>query len=235
MKKTIFYIVLAVVTLSCIFYGITKNLGDIRLALHGENEAEQGASGGKFYINEEFAAFSGIEVNAAVMELVIEEGEAFKVEGPYNRDYLKPELSLNNGVLKVIQKGKKRTLNAGSHRCRVVITIPRGHALDSVYINSNVGDVKIRELEAKTIGINVNVGEIDVRRVDFESIDCETNVGEISINPLDGLDDYEITASTDVGEVNVDGRSYKRSYNQRGAGNKKIKVNANVGEINIKA
>lgn len=234
MKKTIFYMVLAVVTLSCIFYGITKNLGDIRLALHGENEAGQGASERKFYINEEFAAFSGIEVNAAVMELVIEEGEAFKVEGPYNRDYLKPELSLNNGVLKVIQKGKKRTLNAGSHRCRVVITIPRGHALDSVYINSNVGDVKIRELEAKTIGINVNVGEIDVRRVDFESIDCETNVGEISINPLDGLDDYEITASTDVGEVNVDGRSYKRSYNQRGNGSKKIKVEANVGEINLR-
>lgn len=235
MKKTIFYIVLAAVTLSCIFYGITKNMGDIKLTLNDENEREQGASDGKFYVNEEFTAFSAIEVNAAVMELVIEEGEAFKVEGPYNRDYLKPELSLNNGVLKVIQKGKKKTLNAGSHRCRVVITIPRGHALDSVFINSNVGDIKVRELEAKTIGINVNVGEIDVRRVDFESIDCETNVGEISINPLDGLDDYEITASTDVGEVKVDGRSYKRSYNQRGAGNKKIKVNANVGEINIKA
>ena len=235
MKKTIFYIVLAVVTLSCIFYGITKNIGDIRFALHGENEAEQEASERKFYVNEVFESFSGIEVNAAVMELVIEEGAAFKVEGPYNRDYLKPELSLNNGVLKVIQKGKRKTLNAGSHRCRVVITIPRGHALDSVYINSNVGDIKVRELEAKSIDINVNVGELDVRRVSFETIECETNVGEISINPLDGLDDYEITASTDVGEVKVDGRSYKRSYNQRGAGNKKIKVNANVGEINIKA
>ena len=168
------------------------------------------------------------------MELVIEEGPAFKVEGPYNRDYLKPEVSLNNGLLKVIQKGKKRNMNAGSHRCRMVITIPSGNVLDSVFINTNVGDVKLRELETKSIDINVNVGEIDVRRVAFESIGCESNVGEITINPLDRLDDYSITASTDVGEVRVDGRSYKRSYNQKGSGSKKIKVEANVGEINIR-
>ncbi len=234
MKKTIFYIVLAVVTLSCIFYGLKKNVGDFGISLHGDDEREQNSSRDKFYVNEDFESFSAIEVDAAVMELVIEEGNTFKVEGPYNREYLKPELSLSNGVLKVIQKSKKRTMTAGSHRCRMVITIPSGNALDSIFINSNVGDIKIRELEAKSIDINVNVGEIDVRRSSFESIECDSNVGEISINPLDGLDDYDITASTDVGEVKVDGRSYKRSYNQRGSGNKKIKVQSNVGEINIK-
>ncbi len=234
MKKVIFYIVLAVITLGCIFYGLKKNVGDFGISLHGDNESEKGASRDKFYVNEKFESFSAIEVNGAVMELVIEEGNAFNVESSYNRDYLKPEVSLSNGLLKVIQKSKKRTMNGGSHRCRVVITIPSGNALDSVFIDTNVGDVKVRELETKSIDINVNVGEIDVRRVTFESIECESNVGEITIDPLDGIDDYSITASTDVGEVKVDGRSYKRSYNQKGSGSKKIKVEANVGEISIK-
>ena len=234
MKKVIFYVVLAAITIGCIFYGLRKNVGEIRFGLHGEDGTEQTSSIGKFQVSQVFDGFSEIEVNAGVMELVIEEGAAFKVEGPYNREYLKPEIRLNNGVLNVIQKGKKRTINAGSIKCRLVITIPSGTCLDSVYINTNVGDVKLKEIEAKSIDINVNVGEIDVRRVDFETICCESNVGEISINPREGIDDYAITASTDVGEVNVDGRSYKRSFNQRGSDNKKIKAKANVGEINIK-
>ena len=234
MKKAIFYIVLAAITLSCIFYGITKNAGDIRFSLREDKENEQESSNKKNFVYEVFESFSGIEVNAAIMELVIEEGSEFKVEGPYNRDYLKPEISLNNGVLRISQKGKKRTLNAGSHRCKVVVTIPREHALDSVYINTNVGDVKVRELEAKDIDINVNVGEIDIRRAAFDRIECESNVGEISINPRGSIDEYSISASTDVGEVKVDGQSYKRSYNQKGDEAKKIKAKANVGEIDIK-
>ena len=83
-------------------------------------------------------------------------------------------------------------MNAGSHRCKVVVTIPREHALDSIYINTNVGDVKVRELEAKDIDINVNVGEIDIRRAAFDRIECESNVGEISINPRGSIDAYSI-------------------------------------------
>ena len=234
MQKAIFYTLLIVITLGFVFYGVKKNSSDFRMSWHRDNSIEEESDRKNLLINEVFDSFSEIEVDAAVMELVIEEGSAFKVEGPYNREYLKPEITVNNGVLKVFQKGKKRTVNAGSHKCRVVITIPSGTSLNAVYVNSNVGDVKVREIEAKSINIEVDVGEIDVRRAAFETIECETNVGEITIDPQDAFDDYDISASTDVGEVRIDGRSYKRSYNQRTNSSKKITAKANVGQINIK-
>jgi hypothetical protein len=80
----------------------------------------------------------------------------------------------------------------------------------------------------------LNVGEIDVRNIDFEDIRCNNNVGEISINPVADIDEYDISASTDVGEVRVDGHNYKKSYNSRGNGKRKIKLDNNVGEINIR-
>ena len=43
-----------------------------------------------------------------------------------------------------------------------------------------------------------------------------------------------MSLSTDVGEVHVDGKRYKKNYNVRGNGSKKIKANTNVGEINVK-
>ena len=80
----------------------------------------------------------------------------------------------------------------------------------------------------------MNVGEIDVRNVVFNELRSNNNVGEISINPVSNLDDYDISASTDVGEVRIDGRNYKKSYNSHGNGRKKIRIDTNVGEINIR-
>ena len=68
----------------------------------------------------------------------------------------------------------------------------------------------------------------------FDNVSIDNNVGEVSVYTAANLDDYDISLSTDVGEVNVEGRSFKRSYNQHGNGNKKIKVKTDVGEINLK-
>ena len=41
MKKIIFIIVLAVITLSCIVYGINRNLGDVKEIVHVDFDAEK--------------------------------------------------------------------------------------------------------------------------------------------------------------------------------------------------
>ncbi len=116
----------------------------------------------------------------------------------------------------------------------MVITIPSSASLSSIDINSNVGEIKLRDIKAEKIDLAVNVGEVSVRNVSFDEINCDTNVGEININPEGNLEDYGMSLSTDVGTVHVDGHNYKRSYNCRGNGKKSITSNSNVGEINVR-
>ena len=73
---------------------------------------------------------------------------------------------------------------------------------------------------------------VSTEQVPVPNID--NNVGEVSVYTDANLDDYDISLSTDVGEVTVNGRSYKRNFNQNGNGKGKIKIDTNVGEINLK-
>ncbi len=241
MKKTIFLIILGVVTVFCIIYGTTKHVGGtfrvcgfpfIRIGDNLEDDDYGEDKRDSMEVNLE--KFSSIKVNATVMEIRIEDGEQFKFESTYTRDLLKPECSVKNGVLEVSQPKQKNGFKSGNNHCRVVITIPSGTKLSDIDINSNVGDIKLRKLIAETIDIDLNVGEISVRDVEFEKIDVDNNVGEISINPEGNIDDYSISVSTDVGGVRVGGKHYKRSYNSKGNGKKRIRTNTNVGEVNIK-
>ncbi len=244
MKKTVLLIALGIITIFCICYGTYKHLGGfgrmfkdggINISFDDEEVDNNEVHGGKNSYDEKLESFSSIKIDAAVMGITIEQGDDFRIESSFNRESMRPKFSVNGNKLVVSQGARKQHgINMGSQNCRLVITIPSGTSLSSIDIDSNVGDVRLRELEAEEIDIDLNVGEIDVRNVVFNELRSNNNVGEISINPVSNLDDYDISASTDVGEVRIDGRNYKKSYNSRGNGHKKINVNTNVGEINIR-
>ena len=244
MKKTVLLIALGIITIFCICYGTYKHLGGfgrmfkdggINISFDDEEVDNNEVHGGKNSYDEKLESFSSIKIDAAVMGITIEQGDDFRIESSFNRESMRPKFSVNGNKLVVSQGARKQHgINMGSQNCRLVITIPSGTSLSSIDIDSNVGDVRLRELEAEEIDIDLNVGEIDVRNVVFNELRSNNNVGEISINPVSSLDEYDISASTDVGEVRIDGRNYKKSYNSRGNGHKKINVNTNVGEINIR-
>ena len=244
MKKTVLLIALGIITIFCICYGTYKHLGGfgrmfkdggINITFDDDEVDNNEVHGGKNSYDEKLESFSSIKIDAAVMGITIEQGDDFRIESSFNRESMRPKFSVNGNKLVVSQGARKQHgINMGSQNCRLVITIPSGTSLSSIDIDSNVGDVRLRELEAEEIDIDLNVGEIDVRNVVFNVLRSNNNVGEISINPVSNLDEYDISASTDVGEVRIDGRNYKKSYNSRGNGHKKINVNTNVGEINIR-
>ncbi len=249
MKKTIFLIILGVVTVGCIIYGTVYHIGGgfKNLKRSGFIVTDDGKDGGfslhfdfdtdeetndEHNLNQKLQAFSKIKIDSAIMEIRIEEGNDFYISSNWNRDWLRPEVSVNNGVLNVIQKSNRKN-KAGTNNCRVTITVPADTKLGDIDIDSNVGEIKLRKLEAEDVSINLNVGEISLRDMNFENVTIDNNVGEVSVDTDASLDDYDISLATDVGQVNYIGRSYKRSYNQNGSGKNRIKINTNVGEINV--
>ena len=246
MKKTILIIILVLITAGCIFYGTKKHFGNhVKFFDHGLINIELGDDGFEDEkksddnreesrsIDQTLEKFSNIKIDSAIMEIRLETGDNFSIQGSWNKSWLRPEVSVNNGTLNVLQKSRKRN-NTGNNNCRITITIPEGSKLSDITIDSNVGEIKFRKIAAEDIHIDLNVGEISLRDVNFENVIIDNNVGEVSVDTDANLDDYEISLSSDVGQVNVNGRSYKRSYNQRGSGKNRIKIDTNVGEINLK-
>ena len=235
MKKTILFVVLGIITVCCIIYGTSKHLGFGNPVTAHFDDGEKYERSGKREINEVLESFSEIKMRANIMSLTIEEGPEFRIDGSFSKESLRPQVSVKNGHLQISQHSPQRGFVSGSQHCKVVITIPSGTHLSNIDINASVGDIRLRDLSANNIDIDLNVGEIDVRKVQFNSIECDNNVGEISIEPAADLSEYTMSLSTDVGEVRVDGKSYRRSYNSRAADtSKKIKADTNVGEINIR-
>lgn len=242
MKKTIFLVALGVITVFCICYGTAKHMGgmknvfgDCGIHFSFDDDCDLEEDNGKFSLNQKLEKFSELDIDVRIMALTIQEGTDFAIESSFNKSYLKPVLEVRGNTLKISQQNYKSFgLNAGSQTCRVLLTIPSGTSLGSLNVSSNVGDVRLRDFNAEKIDLNLNVGEVTIRNVDFNDFICSNNVGEISVDPVADINDYDMKLSTDVGEISVDGHSYKRSYNTRGTAGKKIIVDTNVGEINIR-
>ena len=242
MKKNTLIIILGVITIFCIIFGSVKHIGGGIKAFRewgidkdddwedsGKTDSETTSS-----FNQNLEAFSEIKINTGIAEVKIEEGNQYTIESTFSKSWLKPSVSVKNGTLEVSQQRKKGPTLGGNHVCRITVKVPSGTKLDEIKINSNVGDLKLREISAQKIDLNLNVGEVTVRRVDFSNLDVNNNVGEIDIDPLDDINNYDISIGTDVGDVSVDGRSYKRNYTSKGNGKKKIKAQTNVGEVRIR-
>jgi len=251
MKKTVLLIILCVITVFCIIIGTIRNVGrgfnlfNNSVISLGEDEPEvnfkwhwhsdnDGNKESNFSINQSLDKFSAIRIDGSVMEIRVEEGDKFYFDSTFTRDWLRPNVSVENDTLVIKQGRQKNGFKGGNNNCRIVITLPSGTKLSDIVIDSNVGDIRLRELSAEKIDIQTNVGEVSVRDVSFDRLEVDSNVGEISIDPVYNLNEYSISASTDVGEVRVDGKKYKRNYNSTGSTDKRIKLSANVGEVNIK-
>ena len=241
MKKNTLLIILGLITILCIIFGSVKHIGGGIKALRewgiseydDWDDSDKNDSESKSSFNQTLEAFSEIKMNTGIAEVKIEEGNQYQIECNFSKSWLKPSFSVKNGTLEISQQRKKGPTLGGNHVCRITLKVPSGTKLDKININSNVGDLKLRDISAEKIDLNLNVGEVTVRRVDFTKLDVNNNVGEISIEPVDDIANYDISIETDVGDVSVDGRSYKRNYASKGNGNKKIKAQTNVGEVRI--
>ena len=251
MKKTVLLIILGVVTVFCVIFGTIRNVGkgfnlfnnpvihlgdddpevNFKWEWHSDND---GNKENNYSISQSLDKFSAIRIDGSIMEIRVEEGDRFYFDSTFTRDWLRPKISVENETLVVKQGRHKSGFKGGNNNCRVVITVPSGTKFSDIVIDSNVGDIRLRGLTAEKIDIQTNVGEVSVRDVSFDKLEVNSNVGEISIAPVYSIDEYSISASTDVGEVRVDGKKYKRNYNASGSTGKRIKLSANVGEVNIK-
>lgn len=260
--KAAILFVLTIITVVCIIVGTTRFTGNVKsniknsLKEHGitingfdwdwdfddeddfiEIEGKDGKDGntsvrGAKSVFSNLDAFTNLKIDAKVMSVTIKNGDKFNYCCRYNKDKLKPEVTNENGTLKIVQNGYKN--NNGNLKCNLEITVPRYTQLDDVCLELNVGEINLEGFDCDTLKVTNNVGEIDIEDINFEELEAKTNVGELSIRTMSSLDEYKINAETNIGELRIGNKDYRHSYSQNGSTSKRINAVTNVGEVSVR-
>ncbi len=121
---------------------------------------------------------------------------------------------------------------------------------DEVVIKTGVGEAYISNLISKKTSINTGVGEFKINNSDLSNLELKSGVGDVNINAkIDGdceikggignielnlntnIDNYRFDFSNGIGDISVNGSSYKHYKNRDGE--YCMKVNNGIGDIEI--
>ena len=176
--------------------------------------------------------FNTISIEGSVLAIEILRGNSYTISSRYTSSRLKPEYSLRNGKLFIVQHAGKRRV-VGNHKCSIKITVPYGVTIDNLDIDINVGAVQLSGFDVKNASVHTDVGAISIEKLDFDDMYIKSDVGAVAIELLDDERNYEINARSDVGGITVDGNSVKRRYSHKGTNNKQLRIKTSVGGVEI--
>lgn len=104
----------------------------------------------------------------------------------------------------------------------IIIYVPEGESLDNVYLNSDVGDVKIDGITTvNSLEIGTDVGDIKINDGTYKNVNIHTNVGDIKASGIKVTND--LNANSDVGDVEINGEFACD-----------VNIETNVGDIEFK-
>lgn len=243
MKKTIFLLVMTVITVASIMWGTAVHMGGHWNFLDTSDETKNLEN------KAVLETFDTIQADVDVMNLEIKTGDDFSFQYDATDD-LVPQYQITDGKL-TIEQHKKRNKFHGTHNCTVVVTVPEGTVLKTVDITSSVGDITIRQVDVDMCNGKTNVGDVDIDDAEvtqiiwtsdtgdvelndctFTTVDISSDVGDVEIGSRNSLTDYSYDMKTDVGEIIVNGEEYGKKCKSAGKAGS-ITVRTDVGDITV--
>ncbi len=248
--KNYYLAVLGLLTAAAIIVGISLHLGGFPFG-KGFNMFGLGIGSGKMTsFGDEVEGVTDVNIDAKIMDINIVYGDKFSYEYE-GRDDLKPDISVNDGELKVKQSGNKPKGINGNYKCNLNIEIPEdakfgffkadlnmgnlvveGFEAEDVDFDLSMGNVEVKELKAENIDIDADMGNVEIFSAEFKELHGEANMGNVVVQSVNDLDDYDIEASTNMGDINIDGKNVSKNYNTKGDAGK-IRISANMGNVEI--
>lgn len=259
MKRSMYLIIISIVTILCILIGAFSNL---RYSGRGfrtiKRAVEKTFSSGDYdydydfdidsdlvfedddldegtleFDNEELSKFDTVAVEGSVLGLAIERGNSYSISSKYSRPSLKPEYSLRDGKLYIKQRNKIKSL-IGNNKCEVKITVPFGATIKKLDVDVDVGAVELSGFDVDTASVRTDVGAVAVSKLDFNDLYIKSDVGAVAIELLEDIKLYDIDASSDIGAIQIGALAVKRRFSQKGSNGKGLRLKTNVGGIEIK-
>lgn len=233
MKKTIYIIVISVITCAAIIFGTWKHLGgffkEFSFLGHSlENRAEEKRISDTILLED----FNNLNIDFKIADLEIKTGEKSQIFYECFYSNLVPVCKNENGTLRISQNGSSKNFPKSDLKCKVILTIPSGSDLSKLCVNIDIGELKIDSVCADSFVLNLDIGEIKVSNCDFSNGEFTTDIGDISIRGL-SKDDFSYNLTVDIGEVSFFGKDQKKVKIKNEKSDKSLTADVSIGEIKI--
>lgn len=107
---------------------------------------------------------------------------------------------------------------------------------DKIEIDCSAGNVDIDDATASELYISLDMGNIDWSGDVSGDINAECNMGNITIELESSIKDYNYSATSNMGNINLNGNEYvgfSESVNVQNDADKNIVLHTNMGNIDI--
>ncbi len=171
----------------------------------------------------------GLEIEMGVGDLVVNTG-GDKIVIEVNEIWgfeLKEEdqtISIETGSKKWGSSNKKSSL---------VITVPEDYVFEILDISMGVGSGEVLGINAKDAVIETGVGSFKVERMKCEVCRIEAGVGEVKADFAMAPEDCSLVLEKGIGEVKVNGESYKESEWKRKNAKADLNLECGIGSIKV--
>lgn len=183
--------------------------------------------------------FSNIDIDLSMANIEIKEGDTYKVVVEYPEEFM-PSVEVVEGTLKISHNNVKNiSFNSiGSIDCDVTVYIPKGCQLGAVNVDTDLGNVEIKDSFTYTdVNIVAALGNIEIESMDADVLIIKANLGDVEVknssvgelNITADLGDIEVknckfsvgNITNDLGEISVSGEFGS------------LDANCSLGELNV--
>lgn len=155
----------------------------------GENVAES---------RETLSQFQNIDIQLDYGDLTIERGTQYAISITKS-EHANVEFEVEDGVLTV--KGPSTfTILFGNTvgKCSVTVTVPASARLERVEASSDLGIVKVRDIEAEEMILSSNLGDVTAENLTAQEIDLDADLGRLKAT---ALHTKELRLKADLGDI----------------------------------
>lgn len=212
MKKTVYLVIISIITCVCMIFGLCRNIMGLYSYRIGVGTSTVTSEAQKI------DGFTDMNLDMDVVELKIIEGDEFSVSFD-GSEALQPIVSVKNGVLSVRQGKKNKIFNNVNLKSKMTITIPAGTMLDAVVLSVDAGKIDMQGFSIRDLSMDVDAGSIKITDCKIEYGELDVDAGDIDVKNSTmgkseicadagniGTDDIEfeqLDVSTDMGNISM--------------------------------
>ena len=197
-------------------------------------------------------SFSSIDVDIRAGDVSLSYGDSYSASMRWNNTQYALSAHVEDDTLMV--RNPSVAPNLPNASASVHITVPRDSVLKQVSVHTSMGDVSLSRVTVSgTLSVSTSMGDIESSGItaqggaDFTSsmgdltlhgdFPCDLNatadMGDLELEMVQPQSIYTIKASTDMGELEIDGEDVDSSTYQNGSGASKLTAASSMGDLSL--
>ena len=260
MKKTTYLIIISIITIVCVIAGSIYHIGGFRIPGFSNKSDTKFTSielddGSVSADTVNLDKFSDIDMDLQVMDVTIQKGDSLGISYECSKKEYVPTIDVKDDVLTVKQKVKNKINIGNVKRCKMILTVPDDIDIENIEISTDVGDIKIDDVNGdaftlesdvgdmklagitgEELSINTDVGDVKLEECSFDNAEISGHTGDVKVEGVDDLSKYTMDFETDLGDVKVNGKNYKKQYSEKASSGdsekeQSLTISTNIGDI----